>query len=80
MIIIGRNRGMKLESYHSAEDKGIWKIIRTDDYTDVCPNSKGVWEIITADEASGECCVQFGEETPKTLSFACGIKLVRRRR
>jgi hypothetical protein len=43
---------MKLESWQSAEDKRRWKIVRTDDYTDV-PG-----DIITADEASGECCVQ----------------------
>lgn len=43
---------MKLESWQSAEDKRRWKIVRTDDYTDV-PG-----DIITTDEASGECCVQ----------------------
>ncbi len=39
---------MKLESWHSTEDKRRWKIVRTDDYTDV-PG-----EIITADETTGE--------------------------
>ena len=53
---------MKLESWHSTEDKRRWKIVRTDNYTDV-PG-----EIITADEATGECCVHVGGET-KTLSF-----------
>lgn len=65
---------MKLESYQSAEDKKHWKIVRTDDYTDV-PG-----EIITADEASGECCIQVGGET-KTLSLGPrGIRIVGRRR
>ena len=65
---------MKLESYHPAGDKAKWKIVRTDNYTDV-PG-----EIITADEATGECCVQVGGET-KTLSFGSrGIRIVRRRR
>ncbi len=65
---------MKLESWHSAEDKRRWKIVRTDNYTDV-PG-----EIITADEATGECCVQVGGET-KTLSFGPrGIRIVGRRR
>lgn len=56
---------MKLESYHSAEDKRRFKIVRTDSYTDV-PG-----EIITADETSGECCLQVAGET-KTLSFGPG--------
>jgi len=53
---------MKLESWHSAEDKQRWKIVRTDDYTDV-PG-----DIVAADEATGECSIQVGGET-KTLSF-----------
>ena len=65
---------MKLESWQSAEDKRRWKIVRTDDYTDV-PG-----DIITTDEASGECCVQIAGET-KTLSFGPrGIRIIGRRR
>ena len=68
------NYAMKLESWHSTEDKRRWKIVRTDDYTDVAG------EIITADEATGECCIQVGGET-KTLSFGPrGIRIVGRRR
>ena len=65
---------MKLESWHSTEDKRRWKIVRTDDYTDV----NG--EVITADEATGECTVHVGGET-KSLSFgAGGLRMVGRRR
>lgn len=65
---------MKLESWHSLDQKRVWKIVRTDTYADVAG------EIITADEATGECCVQVGGET-KTLSFGpLGLKIVGRRR
>ena len=65
---------MRLESWHSTEDKRCRKIVRTDNYSDV-PG-----EIITADEATGECCIQVGGET-KTLSFGPrGIRIVGRRR
>jgi hypothetical protein len=65
---------MKLESWQSPEDKHRYKIVRTEDYTDV-PG-----EIITADELSGECCLQVGGET-KMLSFGPrGIRIVGRRR
>jgi hypothetical protein len=65
---------VKLESWHSSEDKRRWKIVRTDNYTDV-PG-----EIVTADETTGECSVQVSGET-KTLSFgAGGIRIVGRRR
>jgi hypothetical protein len=64
---------MRLESWHSAEDKRRWKIVRTDNYCDV-PG-----DIVTADEATGECCVSVGGQT-KTLSFGPGgIRLVRRK-
>jgi hypothetical protein len=64
---------MKIESSMPAEQKRGWKLIRTDNYTDV-PG-----EIITADEASGECCLQVGDAT-KTLSFGPrGIRIVGRR-
>ena len=65
---------MKLESYHSPDDKRRWKLVRTDDYTDVSG------EIVTADEATGECCIQVGGQA-KTLSFGPrGIRIVGRRR
>jgi hypothetical protein len=56
---------LKLESWHSSEDKHRWKIVRTDNYTDV-PG-----EIVTADETTGECSLHVGNET-KTLSFGPG--------
>jgi len=63
---------MKLESWHAAEDKRRWTIIRTDNYTEV-PG-----EIVTADENTGECSVHVGGET-KILSFGPGgIRIVRR--
>ena len=63
---------MKLESWHSAEEKRRWKIVRTDNYMDLDG------EIITADEVTGECCVQVSGET-KTLSFGpCGIRIIAR--
>jgi hypothetical protein len=69
---------MKLESYRSAEDKKLWKIVRTDNYADV-PG-----EIVAADEDTGECDVQRkvdGEEKTEHLSFgAGGMKLVGRAR
>lgn len=65
---------MKLESWHSTEDKRRWKIVRRDDCTDV-PG-----DIITADETSGECCLQVSGET-KSLSFGpSGIRIVGRKR
>lgn len=67
---------VKIESYQTAEDRGKWKIVRTDNYSDV-PG-----DIITADEDTGECCVQVvGEPAPKTLSFGQkGIRIVGRQR
>jgi hypothetical protein len=65
---------MKLESYHSPDDKRRWKLVRTDDYTDVSG------EIVTADEATGECCIQVGGQT-KTMSLGPrGLRIVARRR
>jgi hypothetical protein len=65
---------MKLESGYGADQKRLWKIVRTDDYTDV----EG--EIVTADEDTGECSVQIGGET-KTFSFLPGgIRIIRRGR
>ncbi|HYP35537.1 MAG TPA: hypothetical protein VEQ62_04295 [Stellaceae bacterium] len=65
---------MKLESYQSDEDKRRWKIVRTDNYTDV----EG--QIVSADELTGECAVHVGGET-KALSFGPGgIRIVGRGR
>lgn len=65
---------MKLESWHSNEDKRRWKIVRTDNYTDV-PG-----EILIADEKTGECSLHVGGET-KTLCFGPGgIRIVGRGR
>jgi hypothetical protein len=65
---------MKFESWHSANDKRKWKVVRLDDHTDV------TGEIITADEDTGECFIQVGGQT-KTMKFgARGIRLVGRRR
>ena len=69
-----REAPLKLESWHSIEDKRRWKIVRTDNYTDV-PG-----EIVTADETTGECSLHVGGET-KTLSFGPGgIRIVGRGR
>jgi hypothetical protein len=63
----------KLEAWMSAADKAAWKIVRTDNYSDV-PG-----EIITADEVTGECCIQVGGEA-KTLSFGPrGFRIIARR-
>jgi hypothetical protein len=65
---------VKLESWHSSEDKRRWKIVRTDNYTDIAG------EIVTADETTGECSIHVGGET-KTLSFGPGgIRIVGRGR
>jgi len=50
---------VKLESWHSSEDKRRWKIMRTDNYTDVAG------EIVTADETTGECSMHVGGEMQK---------------
>ena len=65
---------MKLESWHTSEDKRRWKIVRTDNYTDF-PG-----EIVSADETICECSLQVGGET-ETLSFGPeGIRIVGRGR
>ena len=62
---------MKLESFHSSEDKKRWKIVRTDTYADV-PG-----EIITADEVTGECSMIVAGET-KPMNFGPGgMRIVR---
>jgi hypothetical protein len=65
---------MKLESSHSIEDKRCWKIVRTDDYSDVAG------EIITADEATGEFCIMVGGETKTQSLGPGGIRIAPRRR
>ena len=65
---------MILESWHSAEDKRRWRLVRTDDYSDIAG------EIVTANEATGEACIMVGGET-KTLSLGPrGLRIVARRR
>ncbi len=65
---------MKLESWHSSEDKSRWKVVRTDNYIDV-PG-----EIVVADEETGECSMHIAGET-KTMSFGPrGIRIVSRHR
>jgi len=70
---------MRIETWHTSEDKARFKCVRTDNYADV-PG-----EIVTADEVTGECCVarpdgNGGTET-KTLSFGPhGIKIIGRKR
>jgi hypothetical protein len=50
---------------HAAEDKRRWKVVRTDDYTDL-PG-----EIVAADEDSGECILMDGGQE-KTYSRGPG--------
>jgi hypothetical protein len=65
---------IKLETWHSAEDKARFKLVRTDSYAEV----PGL--IVTADEATGECAMFVGGET-KTMQFGPGgIRIVRRDR
>ena len=65
---------MKLESWQATEDKRRWKIVRTDDYTDVAG------DIISADEATGECCIQVGRETKTLILGPRGIRIAPRKR
>ena len=73
---------MRLETWHSAEERRRWKIVRTDTYTDV-PG-----EIISADEATGECCLQItvyengqAKTETKQLSYGPnGIRICPRKR
>jgi hypothetical protein len=61
-----------LESWDSDEDKQRWKIVRTDNYTDV-PGG-----IVTADEDSGVCHVSVDGETKTLLFGPRGIKICKR--
>ncbi len=63
---------MKLETWGPAEEKARWKLVRTDNYTDI-PG-----EIVMANEETGEACVCVNGEN-KTLSFGPrGIRIVER--
>lgn len=65
---------VKLESHQASEDKHQWKIVRTDNLSDV-PG-----EIVAADETTGDCILHVAGET-KTLNFGPGgIRIVRRGR
>lgn len=63
---------LKLESWHSSADRHRFKIVRTDNCTDV-PG-----EIIFADDATGECTIYYNGET-KALNFGVGgIKIIKK--
>jgi len=65
---------MKIESGHSAEDRGRWKAIRLDLMTDISG------EILTADEQTGALTVNVDGEV-KAMNFGPGwFRLVRRQR
>lgn len=64
---------MKLESTDSVENKRRWKVVRTDNYTDV----EG--EIVAADETTGECIMHVAGVN-KTMCFGPGgIRVVAKR-
>jgi len=65
---------MKLESWEGTEIKARWKIVRTDDYSEV-PG-----EIVSADEATGEFCLTVGGVTKTECFGPGGMRLVGRRR
>ncbi len=71
---------IKLESWHAVEDKKKYKLVRTDDYTDI-PG-----EIVEADEHAGTCVVSVspGPGAPaenRALNFGPqGFKIVPRKR
>jgi hypothetical protein len=69
---------MKFEEWQSSDIKRKWKVVRTDNCTDVAG------EIIAADEDTGECSLQVtanGVSEKKSMSFGPrGIRIVGRRR
>lgn len=65
---------MQLKSEDSVEYKRLFKIVRTDDFTDV-PG-----DIIAADEISGECKVNYKDQTTDLKFGANGIRIVKRSR
>ena len=73
--MVGESGAVKLESHHSADDRRLWKIVRTDSLKDVPCD-----EIISADETTGECEIKIGEEVKKLSLGPGGIKLTGRGR
>ncbi len=65
---------MKLESWHSNEDKKHWEIVRTDS----CTYIQG--EILYANEDTGECSVCIDGENKTLILGEDGIKIVERRK
>jgi hypothetical protein len=65
---------MKLETWHSTEDKSRWKIVRTDDYTEVSG------EIVSADEETGKYTVKIGDDFKSDDLGPRGLRLVGRGR
>jgi hypothetical protein len=69
---------MKFEEWQGADLKRSWKIVRTDDYTDIAG------EIISADTDTGEYCVRTtvdgAPSTKKGSLGQHGIRIVGRRR
>jgi hypothetical protein len=61
---------VKLESFHSEEDKARWKIVRTDDFSEL-PG-----KIISACEDSGECVLVVGGESKSYSLGARGFRIV----
>lgn len=65
---------MVIESWHDNGEKSRWRIVRTDDYSDV-PG-----EILSANEQTGDCILLVGGE-PKSLRFGSGgIRITGRRK
>lgn len=62
---------MKLESWHSAEDKARWKIIRLDLF-DEMPG-----EIVSADEETGVCCLTYNGEKKIHEFGHAGIRIIK---
>lgn len=70
---------MELKSYDPVEDKQRYKLVRTDDYTDV------IGDIVAANEATGECVVVVakpdGATEQKQLNLGPrGLRIVPRER
>ncbi len=63
---------MKLEYWHTAEDKRRFKIVWTYDYSDI------LGEIETADEKTGECHIRVGGKTKEMYFGPGGIKILLR--
>jgi hypothetical protein len=61
---------MKLESFHSEEDKALWKIVRTDDFSEL-PG-----KIISACDITGDCCMSYNGASQSFSLGAGGLKIV----